>query len=99
MQKAKRTFLMAGDPAYEAMKKWEQRGICCELNTLGTVVSVVNYTWPEPGTSNSLPVPEAAIDELGAHYDAIQMHLKYWKETREHWARIFWRWHDTDTEQ
>ena len=90
MRTAKRSFLMAGDPAYEVLYKWLAVGICCQLDEAGLGVTVVNCTWPTPGKfdSPSPLVPNEALDELGQWHDEILSHLRYWKETREQWERI-----------
>ena len=94
MRQANRPFLIGGDPAYVVLKKWERVGICCTLDATGTDVVVTNYTWPKPGTTETHPVPEIALDELGQWYDEILSHLRYWKATREQVERI-WVRHST----
>ena len=87
MRYSKQPFLMSGDPAYEAMKKWEVKGIYCQLDKTGKGIDIVNYTWLEPGEPPP-KVPDEAFEELGEHYDEILAYLQWWEETREQWEEI-----------
>ena len=90
MRKTIRPFLVAGDPAYEVLQRWQAVGVCCLLNATGTGVAVVNTTL------NPLPVPEDALDELGQWHDEILSHLRYWQQTRKTVERI-WAKHCQET--
>jgi hypothetical protein len=57
MRNTTRPFLTVGDPAYEALFKWQAAGVCCQLDETGVGVAVVNTVWPKPGTSIVLPRP------------------------------------------
>jgi len=94
MRQANRPFLIDGDPAYDVLMKWQAVGVCCVLDGTGQGFDIINFTWPEPGTTETHPVPETALDELGQWYDEILSHLRYWKATREQVERIWTRWCD-----
>ena len=85
-----RRFLVKGDAAYAVIHKWQAVGVCCVLSKDGLGFEVNDYTWPEPGHYDNYPSPatKEAMNEITPHYNAILLHLQYWRDVREKWERI-----------
>jgi hypothetical protein len=85
--------ISSNSPANLILEKWKVQGIVPELDGQGSIM-IRSYALNETSTE-FLPIPQEAIDELSEHYDEILADLLFWEKQRENVTRV-WLQHDPE---